>query len=67
MCSIFSEQNPMFHFHNALETEVHLKNRNLKQGINKVSFDASDFISGVYFLVLQTHIGRNVPTKFVKQ
>ncbi len=56
----------MFHFYNVLETEVRLKNRNLKQGINKVSFDASGFSSGVCFVVPRTHIGRNVPTKFVR-
>ncbi len=55
-----------FLFYNTLGTVVRSEKRNLEQGINNVSFDASEFASGVYFVVPQTNIGRDVPTKFVK-
>ena len=55
-----------FYFSNTLGKIVKVEYRDIEKGTNNVHFDVESFQGGVYFVVPETNIGMNVPTKFVK-
>ncbi len=55
-----------FYFSNTLGKIVKVEYRDIEKGANNVHFDVENFQGGVYFVVPETNIGMNGPTKFVK-
>jgi CotH kinase protein/HYR domain/Fn3 associated/Domain of unknown function DUF11/PA14 domain/Divergent InlB B-repeat domain len=55
-----------FYFSNTLGKIVKVEYRDIEKGTNNIHFDVQEFQGGIYFVVPETNIGMNVPTKFVK-
>ena len=53
-------------FYNTLGKSVKTDIRKVEKGKNKLFFDVLDIESGIYLIVPTTHLGKQVPTKFVK-
>jgi HYR domain/Domain of unknown function DUF11/PA14 domain/Secretion system C-terminal sorting domain len=60
------QKQVVFYFSNTLGKIIKVEYRDIEKGTNNVHFDVNEFQGGVYFVVPETNIGNNVPTKFVK-
>ena len=60
------DREVVFQLSDAVGKTVRIENRNVGKGMNRVVFDVSSLLQGLYLIQTNVGKGRGVPTKFIK-